>query len=429
MAYNIFERWPFTSFQNLNLDWLMKATKEAVTTAQEAADSVDQFDNRISANAAAIAELADQLNAVQGTYRVFVNSDLETFHSSQHITGLEIRSAMQTEGFPVLEYNGESYIPETWTTAGDIRFYTIHVDSLGSAVMRRLLIPAQSYNAAYSIVDLGSGGSGSANTVTVTITDRGEYATPQYISDHSYAEILSAIQRGKAILLNVIGSSATSAIHITTAVMMQSSATVSGQSRGTFLFLDPTELNRTSPSINYYVIREDGEVYYLHGVDSLVTMNTLFANAVSIYPQELTATEQAQARANIGAGQIPAFTASDANKFLQVNSTGTATGWEAMQAAPVQEITITDTQVQETIDPNKFYVFPNPGQMDIVFGAAQAGIVNEYHFRFTSGSTPTELSLPGSVIIPDDFYVEANTVYEISIIDNYMVYSSWAVNA
>lgn len=422
MAYNIFERWPFTSFQNLNLDWLMKATKEAVTTAQEAAGSVEQYDNRIAANAAAIAELADQLNAVQGTYRVFVNNDLEAFHSGQHITGLEIRSAMQTEGYPVLEYNGESYIPETWTNAGDIRFYTIHVDSLGSAVMRRLLIPAQSYNAAYSIVDLGSGGSGSTNTVTVTIMDRGAAASPQYISDHSYAEISSAIQNGKAIILNVIGT-----VNITTAVMQQSSTTVSGQSRGTFLFLDPAALNSASPDIHYYVIREDGEVYYLQTVNDLLTLNGLMANAVSIYPQELTATEQAQARANIGAGQIPAFTASDAGKSLQVNSTGTGTEWAAAQAPTMPEITITDTQVQETIDPNKFYVFPNPGQIDIVFGAAQTGVVNEYHFRFTSGSTATELSLPGSVIIPDDFDVAANTVYEVSIIDNYMVYSSWAV--
>ena len=48
MAYNIFERWPFTSFQNLNLDWLITAMKEAVeksTNAEETAENLKQFVN------------------------------------------------------------------------------------------------------------------------------------------------------------------------------------------------------------------------------------------------------------------------------------------------------------------------------------------------------------------------------------------------
>ena len=36
MAFNIWERWPWTSFQNLNLDWLMKAVKESVKKSEEA---------------------------------------------------------------------------------------------------------------------------------------------------------------------------------------------------------------------------------------------------------------------------------------------------------------------------------------------------------------------------------------------------------
>lgn len=47
MAYNIFERWPFTSFQNLNLDWLLKTTKEAAAAAQEAAATVAQYAARL----------------------------------------------------------------------------------------------------------------------------------------------------------------------------------------------------------------------------------------------------------------------------------------------------------------------------------------------------------------------------------------------
>lgn len=48
MAYNIFERWPFTSFQNLNLDWLLKTTKEAAETAETAATTVQQYNDRLA---------------------------------------------------------------------------------------------------------------------------------------------------------------------------------------------------------------------------------------------------------------------------------------------------------------------------------------------------------------------------------------------
>lgn len=54
MAYNIFERWPFTSFQNLNLYWILKITKEAgedsteaLTKAQTALDTTAGFSARV----------------------------------------------------------------------------------------------------------------------------------------------------------------------------------------------------------------------------------------------------------------------------------------------------------------------------------------------------------------------------------------------
>lgn len=48
MAFNIWERWPWTSFQNLNLDWLMKAMKEAVTRAEAVEAEVGTYSQRIS---------------------------------------------------------------------------------------------------------------------------------------------------------------------------------------------------------------------------------------------------------------------------------------------------------------------------------------------------------------------------------------------
>lgn len=54
-------------------------------------------------------------------------------------------------------------------------------------------------------------------------------------------------------------------------------------------------------------------------------------------------------------------------------------------------------------------------------------ISNEYHFIFHSGSTPTTLTIPNTVRQPDGFTVEANHVYEVSILNNNMTAQGWAV--
>ena len=78
-----------------------------------------------------------------------------------------------------------------------------------------------------------------------------------------------------------------------------------------------------------------------------------------------------------------------------------------------------------TLDPNKFYVFGEESELDISFTAGAVGEVNEYHFRFNSGATPTTLSLPVDVIMPDYFNISANKGYEISIIDDVGAFISW----
>lgn len=80
-----------------------------------------------------------------------------------------------------------------------------------------------------------------------------------------------------------------------------------------------------------------------------------------------------------------------------------------------------------TIEPNKFYVFPEMTSLSITFGGEQdKEIIQEYKFRFISGETPTTLSLPESVV--GDITVNANCVVEVSIIDGYAVSQSWAVS-
>lgn len=52
-----------------------------------------------------------------------------------------------------------------------------------------------------------------------------------------------------------------------------------------------------------------------------------------------------------------------------------------------------------------------------------------YSIVFTSGSTATDLSIPQTLLMPDGFTVEANTLYEINVLANRAVVGSWAVTA
>lgn len=52
-----------------------------------------------------------------------------------------------------------------------------------------------------------------------------------------------------------------------------------------------------------------------------------------------------------------------------------------------------------------------------------------YSITFTSGSTPTDLSIDPAIKMPDGFSVEANKRYEINVSGGWAVVGSWAVSA
>lgn len=71
-----------------------------------------------------------------------------------------------------------------------------------------------------------------------------------------------------------------------------------------------------------------------------------------------------------------------------------------------------------TLPPNQFHVWGEVGSLIITLGEQDSGHINEYMFEFISGATPTVLTLPTSVKFPDDYEIEANKKYQVSIVDN-----------
>lgn len=81
----------------------------------------------------------------------------------------------------------------------------------------------------------------------------------------------------------------------------------------------------------------------------------------------------------------------------------------------------TDTVVELEAG-DKYYVFPEMETLTYTITGE-----GEVHFFFQSGATPTEVVHPSGVNV-GSLTVEANKIYEISVMENMLTYQSWAVS-
>lgn len=103
-------------------------------------------------------------------------------------------------------------------------------------------------------------------------------------------------------------------------------------------------------------------------------------------------------------------------------------GLDGVSGVPVR-IEKTSSDSTAKIDPNKLYIFPEMLSLTYTLATPEdTSIANEYHFVFRSGATATELVHPANVSVPDNFTVDKNKAYEISILEGCMAYQSWAVS-
>ena len=186
------------------------------------------------------------------------------------------------------------------------------------------------------------------------------------------------------------------------------------------------------------------------------------ANAVLYTSQTLTEAQQAQARANIGAVSIEeigtVFTlkggvATVADLPASGNNVGDVYYVEAVSAG---YIWLTSTsqpdgyweELGETIDLSAYELKPTvnaPTGDTLTVTPVENNVYNcgtlvsltissppttgMYSIVFDSGSVATTTTFPSTILGLEDFAAEANTIYEINVLDNRAVVGSWAVTA
>lgn len=108
------------------------------------------------------------------------------------------------------------------------------------------------------------------------------------------------------------------------------------------------------------------------------------------------------------------------------NKTHTYDGSEAIaitiETGGIERIEKLSTDTAVTLEPNKLYVFPEMESLTYTLGEG----AGEVHFIFRSGATATRVVHPTGVNI-GSFMVDANKIYEVSILEGLLTSQSWAV--
>lgn len=97
-------------------------------------------------------------------------------------------------------------------------------------------------------------------------------------------------------------------------------------------------------------------------------------------------------------------------------------------------VTIPDTQTERIeklpadtiveLQPNKLYIFPEMASLTYTLASAEKKHAAEYHFVFKSGTVPTEIVHPKGISV-GNFAVNANKIYEVSVMENLLTSQNW----
>lgn len=152
-------------------------------------------------------------------------------------------------------------------------------------------------------------------------------------------------------------------------------------------------------------------------IQSVNTAKTQGVNAINTAKAEAVKAMQTE-----GTTQVRNVTAEGEKQVQAVQ----AKGQEVINSLKITnrvELSETDTTVE--LEPNKLYVFPEMANLTYELKEpTDKSIVNEYHFVFQSGASPTQVVHPVGVKI-GNFSVEANKIYEVSIMENLLTSQSW----
>lgn len=182
-------------------------------------------------------------------------------------------------------------------------------------------------------------------------------------------------------------------------------------------------VNGTAQTIDANGNIELGDVSFFGDTVGNVTTADFNAQTDTVWnkTQVLGSTQQATARSNINA-QETLVSGTNIKTINNISILGSGNiNTSGGGSSTVQEVNHGTSDTTFTLTPNVFHVWGTVSSLTLTLGTGESGVMNEYMFQFSSGSTATTLSLPSSVKWITDSTISANKTYQVSILNNLAV--------
>lgn len=474
MPFNMF---PYSNLHNLNLDWILNTVKTMAAAVEAAATTVETYAARLSqvetnvqaitpaANGAVrhdVSQSLDTANRRRAAVNIHaVSYDAVLLNADEQAQARSNIGAAASSAIPdvsdVVRVTAQTFTADEQRTAcGNIKAVSYNTQSVSPAdrtVARanlqavgyeaQTLTEAEKTQARSNIGALGSSDipapEGAVLYTAQTLTDgqkqqartnigaMGSSDIPD-VSDVVRYSAQSLTDQQKARARYNIGAISESALPddytITVSENEQGTGydvtgSLSEASRaGDRVFIVLAQSGRTREALADLV--DSGGV-----VISASAYFTEFSDVASTIPNTITRviiTNSGATVTDIQQRQVPQPSplGNDAGKCL-VAGRG-ACSWE--QITPVVN-TVAGTTPTITPADNNIY---NCGEVtSLTISSAPA--TGAYSIVFTSGATATTTTIPATILGLETFAAEANTIYEINVLDNRAVVGSWAVSA
>lgn len=109
------------------------------------------------------------------------------------------------------------------------------------------------------------------------------------------------------------------------------------------------------------------------------------------------------------------------SSVVESNSGGSSEGGSSAYA----EVNHGTSDSTFELTPNTFHIWDEVASLNLTLGTETSGVANEYLFQFVSPATPTTLTLPDDIKFSEDLVIEANKIYQISILKGLGSVLSW----
>lgn len=392
MAFNMF---PYSNLHRLNTDWVLEQIRSAAQAVQDAKEEVDAavavmegydehlsiLDQGVASNAGQIQTVASNLSTLAGT----VATQGDRINSIN--TGLT-----DLAGHAVQTYDQT----ETFTDAEKAQARA----NIGAVAL-------SAYNS-------------NNNRVNAILEYQGNQISALEVSDTTQASQISALQADTASVVKYTTQTLTNAQKLQARQNIGAAASGDTPGQGS-LVANIIYNSQTGYSLDGMTIAEI--ISALNDEFSPVTIVAVLDGSSDVLAFTNLRSKEFTSGGNTY-NLITGYAISDDLIYkLTISSQTEAVIFESQPLRlPVKEV-VRGTTVTIAATRDHYY---SCGTLDSLT-VTVSGTSGAWSLSFTSGATPTVTSIPSTILGLESFASEANTVYEINVLDNRAVVGSWAV--